>query len=128
MSINKVLIVEDNVDLLRLYVKALIKRGYHVQTAHTFTKARDLLATEAYDLLLCDMRLGKESGLALLQEYRSVLKANNTFVMAVSAEDQFREACLANGADLFLTKPILPNSIIHLIEQHRPINTPCSTS
>lgn len=128
MSQSKVLIVEDNLDLLRLYVKALIKRGYHVQTAHTFSKAHELLATETYDLLLCDMRLGDAVGLDLIREYGAALKANHTFILAVSAEEHYREDCLANGADLFLMKPIMPNSIIRLIEINRPVGSTCRTT
>ena len=65
-SPSRLLIVEDH-DATRLGLTALLTRaGYDVQSAGTFAEGRKLLAAQAPDLLIADVRLGEYNGLQLI--------------------------------------------------------------
>ena len=53
----RILLVEDNLDVLVLFEEVLMIAGYQVDTSDTFQAADDLLALGEYDLLVTDGRL-----------------------------------------------------------------------
>ena len=53
----RILVVDDEPDLLTLYELALIREGHQVQTASTLAEARSALAEATFDVLITDMRL-----------------------------------------------------------------------
>lgn len=57
-----VLLIENDARILELYAAFLAKRGHRVRTATSFALAREMLASEAPDILLTDLELGLESG------------------------------------------------------------------
>ncbi len=70
-----ILVIEDNETLRQFYSRALHLTGQAVHPAATLQEARDLINTYPVDVILCDMELNGERGLALLQEQRETLRA-----------------------------------------------------
>ncbi|MBL8133437.1 MAG: response regulator [Anaerolineae bacterium] len=102
---SRVLIVEDNADLLLLYSKTMGALGLEIDPVTSLANARELVSRRQYDLIICDMRLGGDHGTDLLR-YLKAKQVEGTEVIIVSGEDHYREACRQLGFDLFLSKPV----------------------
>ncbi|MEA3308883.1 MAG: response regulator [Chloroflexota bacterium] len=106
MTSPSILLAEDEVDIQRLYRKALRNFGFQVAVASTISEARELLAQGAFDLFICDIHLGNERAISLLQETIPQLHQTGTKVIVVSADASYYDICLEIGVDLYLEKPI----------------------
>ena len=115
----RVLIMEDDVNLLRLYSKAFRSALCWVDQARTLHEARLLLRENDYAVFVVDMVMGKEFGVDILREMGDKLKAAGTQLIVVSAEEQFYGEAAALGVQHFLAKPVLPNSLVRIVEDIR---------
>jgi len=113
----RVLIMEDDPDLLRLYSKALSKVGCDVFASDTVEKSRHLIAKERFDVLLCDIRMGSAKGTDLLQEYAEELATSGAQVVMVSGQAHYRDVCAELGADFFLEKPVSVATLVTLVKR-----------
>jgi DNA-binding NtrC family response regulator len=68
---SRLLFVDDEEGSLELYRSAFSRDGYAVDTAVTVDDARSRLAAGGIDLVVLDIRLGANSGLALLREIKA---------------------------------------------------------
>jgi DNA-binding response OmpR family regulator len=101
----KLLVVEDETELLEVIQQSLEKQSYIVETTGTFKGALEKIASFDYDCILLDIMLPDGSGLLLLEEIKKINKANN--IIIISAKDSLEDklAGLDGGADDYLVKP-----------------------
>jgi DNA-binding NtrC family response regulator len=97
------LVIEDDAVLNRLLVHQLIKAGYEVESAHTWTEARTMLSRIAPDLVLLDLHLPDSQGLAPLVELASTRPV--VMLTAYGNVHQAVEAMRLGAAD-YLIKPV----------------------
>lgn len=104
MSAPRILLVEDETSLRRFLAPTLQAQGYQVLQAATGAEGRLMARTHHPDLLLLDLGLPDEDGLAVLQDFRSWCPRP---VIIISARNQEREKvrALDLGADDYVTKP-----------------------
>jgi two-component system KDP operon response regulator KdpE len=104
MSGLRILIVDDEPQILRFLEPALEASGYEVLHADTGRKALHLAANSAPDLVLLDLGLPDMDGKEALSKLRAFCKAP---VIVVSARDREAEkiAALDLGADDYVEKP-----------------------
>jgi DNA-binding response OmpR family regulator len=114
---RRVLVIEDDAHLSRLYAKALRSAGYEVYPAETIQEARNLLDDTRFDVLLCDIRVGQDNGTDLLREYSGTLATSGTQVIMVSGQAQYRAMCEEMGADFFLEKPVAIGTLVALVSR-----------
>ena len=114
---RRVLIMEDNAHLRRLYSKALRTSGYDVHAAGTIQEARDMLVQVRFDVLLCDIHMGEDRGTDLLREYAEEFAINGTQVVMVSAQAQYRDMCEEMGVSFFLEKPVAVGTLVALVDR-----------
>jgi len=108
----RILIVDDNPDLLAMLANMLKKEGFsHLQTAACCQKAREALARELPQLVILDVMLPDGNGFSLFQEIRREADIPILFLSAKD-EDHDRLLGLGLGADAYLTKPFLPRELI----------------
>src|SRR5262245_44230638 len=62
----RLLVVEDHVDSAEMLSRMLANFGYHVRTANSAAGAREIFASEAFDVMLSDLGLPDESGYDLM--------------------------------------------------------------
>ena len=62
MSFKKVLIIEDDIDLIEVEKMQLENAGYEAQSADSLDKALKILEKEKFDCILLDMNLHTDSG------------------------------------------------------------------
>ena len=105
---NKILIVDDNLSVLRLLEHTLTKEGYEIITAKNGIEGLKMAAEEAPDLTILDVMLPGMDGFEVCHRLRGEAKTVNIPVLMLSAKGQpiDRETGLRVGADEYLTKPV----------------------
>jgi two-component system cell cycle response regulator DivK len=114
-----ILIVEDNEKNLELVRDLLQVTGYRTLEAGTAADGIALAAAHHPDLILMDIQLPDESGVAALARLRALPGGAATAVVALTAfamrED--RVQLLGAGFDGYLSKPIEIHSFLHQVRQ-----------
>jgi two-component system KDP operon response regulator KdpE len=100
----KILIVDDEVPLLRALAMNMTARGYEVTEADTGTRALTAAATEDYDVILLDLGLPDLSGLDVIKGIRGY-STTPIIVLSARTGSSDKVAALDLGADDYVTKP-----------------------
>jgi DNA-binding response OmpR family regulator len=101
----RLLLVEDDVALVRTLKRDLQKAGYAVDVADNGIDAQYLGNENIYDIIVLDLGLPQRSGLEVLENWRA--SKNTTPVIVLTARDAWRERVdgFKAGADDYLGKP-----------------------
>jgi two-component system response regulator GlrR len=124
----RVLVVDDDTDLLRLLSMRLTAAGYRVSTAESAEAALAQLALERPQLVISDVQLPGEDGLALFERIRTqhaalpviLLTAHGTIPDAVEAT--------ARGVFSYLTKPFDGKALLEKVAQALAVSPPAAGS
>jgi len=113
----KILIVEDEIELLDSMASYLKNEDFICEKAATFFEAEDKLISFNYDIILLDITLPDGSGIDLLKLIKE--KSPTTGVLIVSAKNSLDDKLtgLDLGADDYITKPF------HLAELNSRVNS-----
>ena len=108
----KILIVDDNYELLTLVKEELSSAGYHhLKNADSVKAARQAIAEEMPELVILDINLPDGDGFSLFREIRAHSDVPILFLSARDA-DSDRLFGLGLGADDYLTKPFLMQELL----------------
>lgn len=101
----KILIVEDEIDLLTSLTAFSVKEQYHADVANNFSEALERISLYTYDCILLDISLPDGNGLDLLAHLKKINKADGVIIISArnSLDDKIKGLNL--GADDYLTKP-----------------------
>lgn len=111
---QRILVVDDDREIVRL-VKAYLERsGYEVLVAYDGESALHMLRRERPDLMLLDLMLPGRDGLDVTRVVRSdgSLAALPIIVLTARVEDQEKIVGLELGADDYVTKPFNPGEVV----------------
>ena len=109
---RKILLVEDETDILLMEQKLLIKEGYEsIFTASDCGQAMKKVSEIQPHLIVLDIMLPDGNGFELYQNIRKITDAPILFLSARD-EDGDRIAGLGLGADDYITKPFLPEELL----------------
>ncbi|WP_299255691.1 response regulator transcription factor [uncultured Cytophaga sp.] len=111
---NRILVVDDEEDIVELLEYNLTKEGYDVRTANTGLKAIEEAKDFLPQLILMDIMMPKMDGVEACRKIREIPKLKETYVIFLTARsEEFSEiAAFDAGADDFITKPIKPRALI----------------
>lgn len=101
----KLLIVEDNRDLLENMTTYLQREGHICETAEDYGQGFDKIMSYSYDVVLIDIMIPNGSGLELLREIKSVKPETGTIIISAKNSLDDKVSGLELGADDYLTKP-----------------------
>ena len=101
----RILLVEDETQLLNAYVKGLKQDGYAIDTASDGLEALELCSINTYDLLVLDINLPKLNGIEVLQQVRSFNASVKIIIVSANRSIEQRIEGLDLGANDYLTKP-----------------------
>jgi len=104
MSGSKILVVEDDQNLLEVLKYNLAKEGYAVVTATDGVQALDVARSEKPDLIVLDIMLPKLDGFEVCRILRTEMTAS-ILMLTARAEETDKVVGLELGADDYMTKP-----------------------
>jgi len=110
----RVLVVDDEADIVALVAYHLARAGYRVSTASTGHDALDAARREHPALIVLDLMLPGLSGYEVLEQLRADASTRDIAVLMLTArrEEQDRIRGLSLGADDYLTKPFSPQELV----------------
>jgi len=115
---HKILLVDDEPDILEFIRYNLAKEGFKVSTAGTGREAIEIAKAETPDLVVLDVMMPEMDGIETCRELRDIPKLKNTIIAFLTArnEDYSQIAGFDSGADDYITKPIKPRVLISRIK------------
>jgi len=113
----KVMIVDDDPDILELLKYNLKKEGYDVSTADNGMKAVQLAGKFSPDLILLDIMMPEQDGVETCRQIREIPEMSDTHItfLTARAEEYSEVAAFEAGADDYITKPIKPRALMSRI-------------
>ena len=117
MESKKILIVDDEPDILEFLKYNLVKEGFEVLTAGDGEEGLRVAEAEKPDLIVLDIMMPKMDGVEICRNIRSNPNLKNTLVAFLTAreEDYSQIAALDVGGDDYITKPVKPRVFISRI-------------
>ncbi|MGQ8337615.1 response regulator transcription factor [Sunxiuqinia sp. A32] len=120
MSDNKykILLVDDEVDILEFISYNLEKEGYKVYTAQNGVEAIKVAEKKTPDLIILDVMMPEMDGIAACEEIRKIPSLQNAIIAFLTArgEDYSQIAGFEAGADDYITKPIRPKVLVSRVK------------
>ena len=112
-----ILLVEDNVFSQQVGCELLEDAGATVCVAGNGREALELLSRQRYDCVLMDVQMPEMDGFEATRRIRADPRLAGLLVIAMTANagSEDRARCLEAGMDEFVTKPIAPNLLFHLL-------------
>ncbi len=116
---KRALVIEDNLNNMKLITFILEKSGYATIRAKTGREGVELALTEKPDFIILDIQLPDIDGFEVLKEIRKAEGTENTAIIAMTsyAMSGDREKMLRAGCNGYIEKPIDPMIVIKQIEQ-----------
>jgi DNA-binding response OmpR family regulator len=102
----KILIVDDERDLVDAYVRLLERAGHRCVGAFGANEAIELIDSDPPDLVLTDLSLPDSNGIEVVRHARAKSALMPIIVMSGANTRGMNEAALAAGANLCLLKPV----------------------
>ena len=105
---DKVLIVDDDVNICKLLEKVMHSNELESETANSGEEALKKITTEHYDLILMDVNLGDMEGFDVIKKIRADQISTPVIIISGRNEDYDSVYGLSIGADDYVTKPFRP--------------------
>jgi len=109
---QKILVVDDSPDTLEMLQRKLAAEGYVVFTASGVPEAVDLLAGEAVDLVITDLKMPGISGLDLVRHVRENLPDAEVMLITGYATVEGAVEAVKTGAEEYLPKPFTDEELL----------------
>jgi DNA-binding NtrC family response regulator len=110
-----ILIVDDEESVRESLNHWFTEDGYRVECAENAKKALSILESDAFDIILTDLKMPGMDGLELLQRIKTLNKDSIIIVMTAFATVDTAVKALKEGAFDYVTKPFDPDDLSHLI-------------
>jgi CheY-like chemotaxis protein len=109
---KKIMVVDDEKDLLAL-VKGYLKRaGYDVAVTTSCKEGADILASFKPDLIFLDINVGSEDGREMCKQIKSLADHKHIPIVLISANEDSLKTYKQYDADSFLQKPFQPSQLL----------------
>ena len=117
-SMPKILLVDDEPDIIEIIQYHLEKEGYLVKTASNGIECLSIAKSFIPDLILLDVMMPEMDGIEACVELRkdNVLKGTLIAFLTARSEDYSQVAGLDSGADDYIAKPIKPRVLLSKIK------------
>ena len=110
----KIMVVDDNPNVLRVVSYALEAEGYEVLTAETGAKALEIIPAEQPHLVILDIMLPDMTGLQISHQLRSKVETAKIPIVMLTGKDQIPDKIrgLQAGADAYIVKPVKASTVV----------------
>ncbi len=103
---TRILVVDDEPDLRKLYELSLLREGYAVDTAESLAQAHAYLMEGEFDVVITDMRLPDGLGMELIRKIKALHRREYCVVITAYGSAENAVESLKAGAFDYLTKPV----------------------
>ncbi len=123
LSNVKILLVDDNLDLLEL-MKQILSRTYHILTATNGIEALEKVKSTDIDIIVSDVMMPEMDGIELCKTLKGDLETSHIAVILLTAKNSINDRieCYNAGADAYISKPFemaVLNARIHNFISHK---------
>ncbi len=122
----RIIIIDDDQALHRVFTRILQKEGYTVQTAETGKEALEKTKNQTFDAALIDVKLPDINGLDLLPLLNKTAPSMVKIVITGYDIPDGKEGALQLGADDFFKKPLPPQVLLKAIKEKLQTKKPTS--
>lgn len=126
MSKGKILVIDDNPNLLELIKMRLESADYGVTATGEEDHAIAALKGQSFDLCIVDLMLANGDGLSLMEEFRTINPDVPTIILTAHGSIESAVEAMRRGAYSYLTKPFEPGDLLLQIEralENRKLNS-----
>jgi len=115
---KRLLLIDDDPNLILLVKDYLEFRGYEVVTAENGREALEVLEQEIPDMIICDVMMPEMDGYTLVDQVRQDPRTSWIPVLFLSAKGQSQDRVkgLNTGADVYMVKPFEPEELVAQVE------------
>ncbi len=116
---KKVLLVDDDADILTSMQAAFEPTGAEIETANNGNKAVELVEANLPDLMVLDMMLPGRSGFLVLEKIKKRKPADKPFVIMITGNTGSRHKMFADtyGVNEYFTKPVKMDKLVSTAER-----------
>jgi len=114
---EKILVVDDEVDMRALLRDILQEGGFQVAVAGSGREALKLMAEEEYPVVLTDLRMKEMQGIELLAEIKRTLPDTNVILMTAFGSVETAIEAMKQGAYDYLIKPVKTDDLLRITER-----------
>ncbi len=116
---NKILVVENEPNIVRSLTFVLNKGGYDVSVAGDGVEAMSMIRDSKPNILILDVMMPNKSGYDVCNEIKADPELRDIHVVMLTAKGQVgdREAALSQGADEYMSKPFSPIEILARVKE-----------
>ena len=107
-----ILVVDDDRRIRSLLQSFLMENGFRISAAASAAEAREKMRIVSFDLVVLDIMMPGETGLAFTQSLRAQGNTVPVLMLSALAEPADRIAGLETGSDDYLTKPFEPRELL----------------
>ncbi len=114
---KRVLIIEDDVNILELEKDYLEANGFETETAFDGSTGLELALTQDFDLVVLDLMLPKTDGFEVCRRLRAE-KETPVIIVSAKKEDFDKIKAFGIGADDYMVKPFSPSELVARVNAH----------
>lgn len=127
----KILLVDDDIDILEIVGFNLEAEGYEIVKAHNGKEAVQVAKKEIPNLIILDVMMPEMDGIEACEQLRKIPELKRTIITFLTArgEDYSQVAGFDSGADDYITKPIKPKllvskvkALLRRVKEEQPLN------
>ena len=114
----KILLVDDDKDILEILYYNLTVSGFKILTADNGIEALEKAKKETPDLIILDVMMPEMDGIEACEQMRKIYSLKNTLIVFLTArgEDFSQMAGLTAGGDDYIVKPIKPKLFVEKVK------------
>ena len=115
---NKILWVDDEIDLLKPHVMFLTSKGYEVETCNNGYDAVEIIESQAYDLVILDEMMPGMTGLETLPLIKAARPSLPIIMVTKSEEENIMDKAIGSKIADYIIKPVNPNQVLLSIKKN----------
>jgi two-component system, NtrC family, response regulator GlrR len=117
MASGKILVVDDDRNLVELMQMRLETEGYEVATAFDETEAIEKVKEQVFDLSIVDLQLVQTDGITLMQDIHLIAPHMPIIILTAYGSIESAVEAIKRGAYSYLTKPFEPREFLFQIQK-----------